>query len=612
MSADDEDEFGEIMTDADFEAAIDELRNGGDTGDMSELLKIMNENQMISWDEAERIMGDFDDTPVKSSLPPQTRPSEPENDTNVDDVIRKLLNNDPKLTAINLNNMKRTPVPQIKRIIEALRDNTYCEKLCLANMGLYDNDIANLIEIVENSETLKHINVETNYLSGEFFAKLFDAALNTEALEEVKAVNQGVSFSTVSEKEIIKGITTNRGLLKVSINLRLPEGRHKIENATIRNQDIRREFRRRQRAEEAAAAAAAQEKKPEEPSKKEAPRRRSFVAPIGAATAPKAAITPAAATPAKPEPPKPEPPKQEPVKAEPSKPEPVKKGPMKVYRKQSIPTTDPEATSSAASSKPASPVKKSAPEKPAVEEKKPAETTTPVARKWGRKEPAAPEKPVVEEKKPAETPAPATKKWGRKDLVEPEKPVELSVVAATPIVRKWGKKEPIALPEPKKSEPIGVYPRSKINSVPYKISQDEEKKTNDIAKKSEDEDAKSAPATKKVGLGAKTDGIKALEVKSLKTKTDSSDAEKPPSSANEEDGAPKKKKIIKKKIIVKKIVKKKKSIPTESEGEKTATESEREDAAPTTEPPAAPAAKKAPPPVLPKSRPGLSASRFRN
>jgi hypothetical protein len=307
MSAEDEEEFEGIMTDADFEAAIDELRNG-DNGDMSELLKIMNENQMISWDEAERIMGDFDDTPVKSSLPPQTRPTEPENDTNVDEVIRKLLNNDPKLLAINLNNMKRTPVPQIKRIIEALRENTYCEKLCLANMGLYDNDIANVIDVVEHNESLKHINVETNYLSGDFFAKLFQAALNNETLEEVKAVNQGVSFATTAEKDIIKAITTNTGLLKVSINLRLPEGRHKIENATIRNQDIRRELRRRQRLAEAAEAAAAleAEKKAEATVRRKS---RSFVAPIGAATSPK--ITP-----------KPEP-DTSPTKV-----------PMRVYRKQ--------------------------------------------------------------------------------------------------------------------------------------------------------------------------------------------------------------------------------------------------------------------------------------
>ena len=95
-----------------------------------------------------------------------------------------------------------------------------------------------MIEIVELNEALKHINLETNYLSGDFFAKLFKAALTNETLEEVKAVNQGVSFATIAEKDIIKAITQNTGLLKVSINLRLPEGRHKIENATIRNQDI--------------------------------------------------------------------------------------------------------------------------------------------------------------------------------------------------------------------------------------------------------------------------------------------------------------------------------------------------------------------------------------
>lgn len=202
------------------------------------LSELMNEHQIISWEEAERIMGDTSDVPIKSSLPPQTRPSEPENDTNVNETIQKLLNNDPKLTQINLNNMKRTPIPQIKRIIEAMKENTYIEKLCLANMGLYDHDVANLLEVIQVNESLKHINLETNYLGGEFFAGLFQSALVNETLEEVKCVNQGVSFATDKEKEIIKAIQQNTGLLKVSINLRLPEGRHKIENALIRNQDI--------------------------------------------------------------------------------------------------------------------------------------------------------------------------------------------------------------------------------------------------------------------------------------------------------------------------------------------------------------------------------------
>lgn len=93
--------------------------------------------------------------------------------------------------------------------------------------------------------------METNYLSGDFFAKLFRAALKTQSIEEIKAVNQvfmklinfhilkGVSFSTTAEREIIDAVFENRGLTKISINLRLPEGRHKIEQATIRNQEIR-------------------------------------------------------------------------------------------------------------------------------------------------------------------------------------------------------------------------------------------------------------------------------------------------------------------------------------------------------------------------------------
>uniref|UniRef100_A0A0M3J7X7 Leucine-rich repeat domain-containing protein n=1 Tax=Anisakis simplex TaxID=6269 RepID=A0A0M3J7X7_ANISI len=116
-----------------------------------------------------------------------------------------------------------------------------------------------LIDVVENNETLKSINLETNYLSGDFFAKLFKAALKNQTLEEVKAVNQGVTFSTTSEKEIIDAIFENRGIIKVSINLRLPEGRHKIENAMLRNGEIKRVLRRQ--AAQAAKAAAEEEAK---------------------------------------------------------------------------------------------------------------------------------------------------------------------------------------------------------------------------------------------------------------------------------------------------------------------------------------------------------------
>uniref|UniRef100_A0A914VD47 Tropomodulin n=1 Tax=Plectus sambesii TaxID=2011161 RepID=A0A914VD47_9BILA len=245
-----------VMTDADFESALDRLKEETDeTGEVGELLKMMNENRIITWEEAEQIMSDAGPKIVKCSLPEQARPTEPDNETDVESSIKKLTDNDPKLKVINLNNMKRTPIPQVQRLIMAIEGNTQLETLSLANMGLYDGNVEPLIAILENNESLKSINLETNYLSGEFFSRLFKAALVKQTVEQVKAVNQGVTFSTTAEKEIIDAIFENQGLTKVSINLRLPEGRHKIENAMLRNGEIRR-VKRRQEAAAAAAAAA--------------------------------------------------------------------------------------------------------------------------------------------------------------------------------------------------------------------------------------------------------------------------------------------------------------------------------------------------------------------
>lgn len=51
-------------------------------------------------------MGETSNEPVKSSLPQQTRPTEPDNDTDVTNSTQRLAQNDPKLVEINLNNMK--------------------------------------------------------------------------------------------------------------------------------------------------------------------------------------------------------------------------------------------------------------------------------------------------------------------------------------------------------------------------------------------------------------------------------------------------------------------------------------------------------------------------
>lgn len=114
---------------------------------------------------------------------------------------------------------QRTPIPQIKRLVEAVAYNTELESLSLANLGLYDNNLEvrisllhclgteiaqSLAAVLELNTSLKKLNLETNYLSGMFsfvlklsrppsfrrVLRLFKAACVNQTLEEVKAVNQ--------------------------------------------------------------------------------------------------------------------------------------------------------------------------------------------------------------------------------------------------------------------------------------------------------------------------------------------------------------------------------------------------------------------------------------
>ncbi len=66
----------------------------------------MNENSIISWEEAERIIGEGPTGVVKSGLPEHMRPTEPDNETDIDDCVSRLSKNDSSLTEVNLNNMK--------------------------------------------------------------------------------------------------------------------------------------------------------------------------------------------------------------------------------------------------------------------------------------------------------------------------------------------------------------------------------------------------------------------------------------------------------------------------------------------------------------------------
>ncbi|KFD69920.1 hypothetical protein M514_17779 [Trichuris suis] len=217
----------DIMSDEDLERMLNKMQAEGNEDSVAELLKMMNENRIITREEAESIIQERENEVVKCGLPEQVRPSDPDNKTDVDECTSRLLANDPTLVEVNLNNMKRTPVPQIQRLMYALKENTHLKKLSLANVALNNMAVEPLLEVLECNKTLKTLNLETNFLTGDFLVRLFKAALKNQTLEEVKVVNQSATFSTEAEMDIMKAIYANMGLTKVSVDLRHPEAKGK-------------------------------------------------------------------------------------------------------------------------------------------------------------------------------------------------------------------------------------------------------------------------------------------------------------------------------------------------------------------------------------------------
>ncbi|XP_003366957.1 tropomodulin-1, partial [Trichinella spiralis] len=90
-----------------------------------------------------------------------------------------------------------------------------------------------LLEVLRQNTSLEVLNLETNYLSGEFLARLFQALLEKQTLTVVKAVNQSPTISNAAEKEITKAIWQNRALIKIPKEIAKLKHERQIFTSTI-------------------------------------------------------------------------------------------------------------------------------------------------------------------------------------------------------------------------------------------------------------------------------------------------------------------------------------------------------------------------------------------
>ncbi|VDK17324.1 unnamed protein product [Anisakis simplex] len=173
---------------------------------------------------------------VIKAFEPKVIAEEPENQTDVDDCIKRLEADDEELTEVNINNLKRTSKERIKSLIRAACASKHIKKLTMANTGISDQEARGLVELLETSPSLRVLNIESNFISPELLAKLLRATLTTQNLVEFHAENQRAAvLGNQIEMDMMLSVEENETLLRVGVAFQSMEARHRVSEALERN-----------------------------------------------------------------------------------------------------------------------------------------------------------------------------------------------------------------------------------------------------------------------------------------------------------------------------------------------------------------------------------------
>jgi len=171
--------------------------------------------------------------------------SDPPNDTNPKEVLEALGKNDNDIKDVCLNNVAKMDETEICDIFDTLRTNKSLTKLSVCHCEINDFAIATLCLALENNTTLKSLNLESNRITPDTIADLFEAlASSKNGIIEVRISGQqqqNMGFRV--ESRIRDAILQNPRLLKLGINFHFPEVMNKVSKHLISNMDNIRKSR---------------------------------------------------------------------------------------------------------------------------------------------------------------------------------------------------------------------------------------------------------------------------------------------------------------------------------------------------------------------------------
>nr|XP_053643193.1 tropomodulin-1-like isoform X8 [Cherax quadricarinatus] len=165
-------------------------------------------------------------------------PAEPPNDTDPEESIKKLKDDDPNCKELNFNNIRTISDEQFKRLFDALEMNSKLESLSMSNVGLSDRHLDALINALVSNNTLRTLNLETNSISPAGIVRIMEALLKTHSVEEIRLANQRASvLGNKIEMQLTDIIEQNPTVLRVGIHFEFNDARNRVSKHLQKNLD---------------------------------------------------------------------------------------------------------------------------------------------------------------------------------------------------------------------------------------------------------------------------------------------------------------------------------------------------------------------------------------
>ncbi|KAK6185240.1 hypothetical protein SNE40_007514 [Patella caerulea] len=243
------DKSSSVNEDANTETEWDDILTQASEEELVDLAAVLGFHSMLtqtqyyaSLEDRKISEGGFKGAAHSQSFSPVA--NEPPNTTDVEDSIARLKRNDPELTSLNLNNIKNMSVEKLEQIADALKENTHLKKLEMAGVAANDKIATALAEALEVNKTLKTLNIESNYISGEKIVRILKAINVNQAVLHLHVANQKPELlGNKIEMNIQNLILENDTLIRFGITFEYPGVRGKVTEKIQSNIDKLRKAR---------------------------------------------------------------------------------------------------------------------------------------------------------------------------------------------------------------------------------------------------------------------------------------------------------------------------------------------------------------------------------